>query len=197
MCAAEHAATAQSKVAAKKDTPESPTSKHGDTGGGEAAALAARQDELRRLKIELRSCEIAEENLRSAYSTQLSRILKDRQQLSGESLNLKFKKEELAEAEAVLAKITDRLIALQTERAAPTRIKWHEPAKVPEEPIEAHLYQKMAVAGAAGFCFPYVAGFIALVLWNLSLLIGKLEPVPPEVTSSSASPAATDPKSGS
>ena len=190
---AAEAAMTKSDAAAKNEASKSPSSKRGDAGGSESATLAARRDELARLKVELRGCEIAEENLRSAYATQLSKSLRDREQLSGESLNLKFKKDELAKKEAVLARISDRLIALQTEQSAATRLIWHEPAKIPQVPVEAHLYRKMAVAGAAGFCFPYVAGFIALVLWNLGLLIGRLEPVLPDATDSGAASAATDP----
>ena len=162
------------ETAEKKDALKATSSKQGD---GESTTPSAPRDELRRLKVELRSCEIAEENLRSAYSSQLKKTLEERQQMSGESLNLKFKKEELAQAEAVLTRISDRLIAMQTEQSAPTRLIWHEPAKIPKEPVEAHLYRKMALAGAAALCFPCVAGFLALVLWNLGLLVGKLEPI--------------------
>jgi capsular exopolysaccharide synthesis family protein len=129
----------------------------------DVAVLAKREDDLRRLKIELRGCEIAEENLRSAYATQLTKTLKDREQLSGESLNLKFKKDELAEAQAVLARISDRLIALQTERWAPTRVIWHEPAKAPQVPIEVLPYRSMSVAGLTAFLLP----FVLAVIWEV------------------------------
>ncbi len=121
----------------------------------DAERLERRQEELSRLKVELRGCDIAEENLRSAYSTELTKALKNREQLSGESLNLKFKKDELAEAQTVLAKISDRLIQMQTERSAPPRVIWHMPAKVPEVPIEELPLRNMFVAGLPAFFLPF------------------------------------------
>jgi hypothetical protein len=164
--------------------------------GGEAAALTARREELTRLRVELRGCEIAEENLRSAYSTELAKSMKDRDEMSDERLSLKFKKDELDEAQAVLKRIQDRIVAYTTERSAPTRIKWHESAKVPQVPLEVVPIKKMCLAAAAGYCFPYVAGFIALVLWNLSLLIAKLEPAPAEGPGAAEASVASDAKAG-
>ena len=140
--------------------------RHGDSAAslaGDGSLLVKRQEELRRLNVELRGCEIAEENLRSAYATELTKALQDRQQLSGEALNLKFKKDELAEAKTVLTKITDRVIALQTERSAPTRIKWHEPARVPQVPIEVLPMRNMSVAGLLTFLLP----FALAVAWEV------------------------------
>ncbi len=143
---------------------------------GEISSLAKRRDELARLRLKLRGKELAEENLRKDYATKFARVLKDREALSGESLSLRFKRDELAEAQAVLSRINDRLVALQTERSAPRAVIWHEEAKVPEELVEAYPYRKMIVAGLAGFCLAYVGGFIALLLWHIGRLIGKLEP---------------------
>jgi uncharacterized protein involved in exopolysaccharide biosynthesis len=120
-----------------------------------------------------------EENVRALRKQVESAMQKDS---VDESLNLKLKKDELTRAQAVLARISDRLIELQTEQSAPPRVIWHEPAKVLQEPVESMLYQKMALAAVAGFSFPYVVGFIALILWNLSLLIGKLEPLPSDTS---------------
>ena len=77
----------------------------------------------------MRSYEIAEENLRKAYSSQLKKFLTELEQVSGENVNLTFMKDELAQPQKVLERITERLIALQTERAAPARVIWHQPAK--------------------------------------------------------------------
>ena len=67
----------------------------------DVALLDKRKEELNRLKGEHRGCKFAEEDLRKEIT---GLALKDREQLSGESLNLKFRKDELAEAQSVLAK---------------------------------------------------------------------------------------------
>ncbi|MGO9109127.1 MAG: hypothetical protein ACLP9L_07840 [Thermoguttaceae bacterium] len=139
--------------------------------------LARRREELVRMRSELRGSEIAEENLRKAYQSQSQNFLKELELLSGENVNLTFKKDELAEKEKVLKRITERLIALQTERSAPTRVIWHEPAQVPQAPVELLPFRNMALAGLVAFCLPYAGGLFALVLWNLRKRIRKLEPV--------------------
>jgi len=131
--------------------------------GGELSSLARRRDELARLRLELRGKELAEENLRKEYATKFARVLKDREALSGESLSLRFKRDELAEAQAVLSRINDRLVALQTERSAPPRVIWHEEAKVPQIPIEVLPYRNMFMAGLMGFCLP----FALAIAWEL------------------------------
>jgi capsular polysaccharide biosynthesis protein len=166
-------------------------------GGGELATRGTQRDDLRHLKVELRGFEIAEENLRAAYSAQLSRAFKEREQRSGENLNMKLRKDELADAQAVMARISERVIALQTERAAPPRVVLHDAARKPEAPIEILPIRNMALAAAVGFCLPYAAGFIALLWWNIRLLIGKLEPIPAEAAGGREASAAATPKSGS
>jgi uncharacterized protein involved in exopolysaccharide biosynthesis len=143
---------------------------------GDEALLARWRDELTRARVELRSCEIAQEKLKSDHSAQLSNAVKNREQSSGERLALIFKRNELTSAQAVLARISDRTIELQVERSAPSRVIWHSPAEVPRSPIESHVFRTMSMAVAAGFCLPYLLGFIALIIWNISLLIAKLEP---------------------
>ncbi len=90
---------------------------NGSAGG--VVAIDGRHEELARLRNALRSYEIAEENLRKAYSSQLKKFLTEFEQVSGENVNLTFMKDELTQAQKVLERITERLIALQTERAAP------------------------------------------------------------------------------
>ena len=137
----------------------------GDVAGpaSDGAILARRQDELTRLEVELHGCEFAEENLRKEYNKQLTKTLKEGEQLSGERLNLKFRKDELAEKQAVLARISDRQIALQTELSAPMRVRWHEPANVPQLPIEELPIRNMSVAGLAAFFLP----FALAVAWEV------------------------------
>ena len=160
----------------QKEVESSLRAKGGENVNNNATTLAKRREELARMRNELRSHEIAEIDLRKACREQSEKLFKELEALSGESVNLTFKRDELAEKEAVLTRITERQIAMQTERSAPARVIWHEPAKAPEAPVELLPYRNMALAGLLGFCLPYVAGFFALVLWNLRKLIRKLEP---------------------
>ena len=139
--------------------------------------IAKRREKLEQMRSELRTFEIAEGNLREAYNKRLNELFQQREQLSNEKLNLKFKKDELAQAQTVLTKITERQVALQTERSAPPRVIWHEPAKAPQAPVERLPYRNMVLAGLCGLCLPYAGGMLALILWNLGKLIRKLEPV--------------------
>ena len=93
---------------------------------GEVGMLAKRCEEVARMRSELRGYEIAEVNLRTAYSDQMKKFLKELEQVSGENVNLTFMRDELVESQKVLERITERQIALQTERAAPPRVIWHD-----------------------------------------------------------------------
>ena len=143
---------------AEKDVEFAMRAGEGERGAGpvnDVTVLARRKDELAQLRFGLRGLEIAEDDLKKAYSTQLAKFFKERQQLSGEALNFRFKKDELNEAQAVLGRIQDRMIALTTERSAPPRIKWHEEAKVPQIPVEVVPLNKMAIWGMLAFCLPF------------------------------------------
>jgi uncharacterized protein involved in exopolysaccharide biosynthesis len=143
-------------------------------GASQVAIVVKRREELARMKTELRSYEIAEINLRQAYAAELKQSLTEFDKLSGENVNLTFMKDELAEAEKVLKRITERQTALQTERAAPPRVIWHHPADAPLAPVEEIPYRDMAIAGAGAFLLPYAVGLILLTLWYLRKLIHKL-----------------------
>jgi capsular exopolysaccharide synthesis family protein len=112
----------------------------------DVAMLIKRREEVARMRSELRGYEIAEDNLRSAYSRESKKFLAELEQASGENVNLTFMKDELARAQQVLERITERQIALQTERAAPPRVIWHEPARAPKAPVEVFPYRNMALA---------------------------------------------------
>ena len=84
----------------------------------DVAILEHRKEELRQLYLESKGMEKAEDELRIAYVNQFNKYLKERQQSSNDSLTLKFKRDELSEAQAVLARISERLVSLQTEQSA-------------------------------------------------------------------------------
>ena len=84
--------------------------RRGDGGIGigpnsEATVLAKRREELARMRMLLRSYEIAEIDLRKACREQTEKFLKELEALSGENVNLTFKRDELAEKQAVLTRI--------------------------------------------------------------------------------------------
>jgi polysaccharide biosynthesis transport protein len=129
--------------------------KRSDGGVAGIATPNRRREELARMKTELSSYDIAEKNLRNAYAEELKKFLTELEKLSGENLNLTFKKDELVQAQKVLERITERQIALQTERAAPPRVILHHPADAPTAPVEAVPYRNMALAGLAGLFLPF------------------------------------------
>ena len=106
------------------------------------------------MHTELRSYEIAEDNLRLEYENRSQKFLKELEQLGADNVNLTFMKDELAETQKVLERITERQIALETERGAP-RVIWHEPARIPEAPVEAWPYKQLALAGLLALCLPF------------------------------------------
>ncbi len=130
---------------------------------GEISTLARRRDELARLRVELRGKELAENNLREDYAAKFTRANKDRKDLSDDNLNLKIKRDELAEAQAVVSRINDRVVALNTEQNAPLRVNLVDDAKPPQDPIEVKPYRNMFMAGLIGFCFP----FALAIAWEI------------------------------
>ncbi|MGO8746045.1 MAG: polysaccharide biosynthesis tyrosine autokinase [Thermoguttaceae bacterium] len=121
----------------------------------QVATLARRREEVARMRLDLRGYELAEENLRTAYSSQMKKLSTELEQVGGENANLTFMKDELAQAEKVLERIAERQIALQTERGAPSRVIWHEPAHAPNAPVEVLPYKKLALAVLACLCLPF------------------------------------------
>jgi len=140
----------------------------------EGVFFAKRREELARMRSNLRSLELAETDLRAKYVKKKEDLLNNLTDICEKNVALAFMKDQLKEKEGVLARITARQIALTTELGAPTRVIWHEEAKAPTAPVELLPYRNMALAGLAGFCLPYVLGFLWLVLGNISKLISKL-----------------------
>lgn len=87
---------------------------------------------------------------------------KKAQELSGETLELEFKRADLARKQDVYDKITERQVQLLTEQHAPSRVKLRRRAPVPKMPVELHPWKKMALASLACFCLP----FGLAVLWE-------------------------------
>ena len=117
--------------------------------------VSMRQEELDHLKKEEHGYNLAEENLKAAYGEKLKSFLTEFQKLSGERLNLTFMKDELGQKQSVLDRITQRLIEMQTEQAAPSPVEWRIEARTPEAPIVAIPFKQMELFGIAAFCLPF------------------------------------------
>ena len=106
------------------------------------------------MQSQLQTYELAEKTSARTYAVELKKYLTQVEQCSEENLLLGFKKDELAQKQKVLERITERQIALQTERAPP-QVVWHEPAKVPIAPVELVPYKKMTMAGLLALLAPF------------------------------------------
>jgi len=75
-------------------------------------------------------------------------------QSRAEVVDFKRKQTELAQAEQVLDRITDRIVTVRTERRAPARVSLVRPAEVPAEPTKLVPLEKMSAAALLAFCLP-------------------------------------------
>lgn len=75
--------------------------------------------------------------------------------LSDRSVDLDFARAELERAEQVFSKISDRIVALQTEMGAPTRANPLQRATPPERPRELVPYKRLTIACLGVFCLPF------------------------------------------
>ena len=128
--------------------------------------IARRREDLQQMKGQLQTLDNAEGHVRREYANELKKYLTQVEPFSGENLNLMFKKDELARAEKVLERITERQIALKTEKSVPSRVVLLQEATVPTAPVEFLPDKKMALAGLIGLGLPYAAGMLVLLLWN-------------------------------
>jgi len=74
--------------------------------------------------------------------------------LSNEVIDVEFARADLQRQEEIYNKISARIVALQTERAAPDRVEVVDWPKLPTEP-EPRSWKKLLVAAAAGLLFPF------------------------------------------
>jgi succinoglycan biosynthesis transport protein ExoP len=127
------------------------------------AVIERRKEELADLRLDVRGLEIAEDKMKAEQKAQTDDFSKKRGRLSQESLSLKFKEDELSAAQGVLDKISERMIAMRTERSAPARIILHNKAEAPQVPVEVLPFSKMSLAGMLAFCLP----FALAVAWEV------------------------------
>jgi len=117
-----------------------------------------RKKELAKMLAQLDSYRLMEELLEERYRNQLQSL----QDLSGETLEMKFMQADLARAEQVFERIASRITTLQTEQRAPARVELLRPAEPPRKPVEAIPYRNLVLAFLAGLFSP----FGLAVLWE-------------------------------
>jgi len=117
----------------------------------ESELLAQRRDELAQMRSD-----IEDRRLTAAMLTQrYEELFTESKQLSGEALDLEFKRAELTQAEEVLQRITSRLMELHTERQAPTRITLLRSAETPTIPVEVVPYRNIGAVALVALCLPF------------------------------------------
>jgi succinoglycan biosynthesis transport protein ExoP len=124
----------------------------------EEATIARRKDELAEMETQLESQRLLEKLLQERYNEQIGK----RQQISGESLELEFKRDELARAEKVFDLIAQRALQLKTEQRAPERVTLLRRAETPVMPVEMFPVKAVTVVSLAGLLLP----FGIAVLWE-------------------------------
>ncbi|MEI8376346.1 MAG: polysaccharide biosynthesis tyrosine autokinase [Planctomycetota bacterium] len=121
----------------------------------ESADSEKRLDEVSRMRSELQGRQILEQRLQAEYDKELRSV----KQFSGNTLELEFKYDELTRAEKVFELIGARLLQLQTERMAPTRVSLLRMAEVPQVSVEPYPFRSLALAIFGGLCAPFGLAF--------------------------------------
>ena len=120
--------------------------------------LQKREAELGDLKQQI----VNKRGLEDLFRQRIAERLKNRENLSGQALELEFTRSELTRAETVYQQICDRATSLRTEMRAPTRVSLLEKATRPVKPTGASpsLYAWILALMA------FVAPFGVAMLWE-------------------------------
>lgn len=120
------------------------------------ATMANRQDEeLAALKARVAQLTI----LKDVLKQRCDEALKGRSQVTGDAMDLEYKRAELARAEAVHAQIAQRLVTLRTEQRAPERVELMRKADPPKTPVELLPLKKIGLLCTALFFLPFGLAF--------------------------------------
>ncbi|MGD9644475.1 MAG: polysaccharide biosynthesis tyrosine autokinase, partial [Pirellulales bacterium] len=127
----------------------------------QASLRRLRQSELFDLETQIRNANLLEGHLKKKLDEERNKLT----EVSGDSVDLEFAKEELDRAEEVHDKIATRIEVLRTEIKAPERVKLLDKAAIPKKPIEEVPYKNLLAAGLGGFLFP----FLLALLWEMRI----------------------------
>lgn len=120
-----------------------------------------RNDELASVKTELERYRLLESLLRDRYDRELGKV----KQFSGDTLDLEFKRAELARAGEILNLIAERRMSLDDKGRAPSRVALMRRAEKPVAPVK-YPYNLMALVSLASLCLP----FVLAVFWERIVL---------------------------
>jgi len=124
------------------------------------------KEELAAMKSKYEGCRITKELLQERYEIKLG----EAGDISGSTLELHFKQDELARSEHVLAVLSERILRLTTEQRAPERVDLLRPAEPAKVPLAEVPYVAMGVASAGGFCLPFlIVGLCCLLCRSRTL----------------------------
>ncbi|MHB8974108.1 MAG: polysaccharide biosynthesis tyrosine autokinase [Pirellulaceae bacterium] len=113
--------------------------------------IKQRSDDVAATHERVEHYKMMEQALRDRYETDA----KGRSKLSGVTVDLEFKRAELARAQSVHDQIADRIVSLKTEMQAPERIEKMQEATVPTTPIELLPWKKINLLCLALFSLPF------------------------------------------
>jgi uncharacterized protein involved in exopolysaccharide biosynthesis len=130
-----------------------------DFGERAAATTMERNRELTYTRGQLSNADSLLSSLRQEYEELVSELGKESPHPELERLRA-----ELAVKEGVCERIDERILMLETEQRAPSRVELLRRAERPTEPVKGYPHLTTAMAALAGFCLP----FFGLVLLRLS-----------------------------
>lgn len=119
--------------------------------GLEVERASRLDEELVLLRSALETRRLTRHLLEERYEAEL----KSMKQYSGDTVIFKFKQEELAREEKVLDLISERIVHLQTEQGAPSRVWEMRRAIVPIAAVTNWPYMNMLLAFVVGLCAPF------------------------------------------
>ncbi|HUY91124.1 MAG TPA: polysaccharide biosynthesis tyrosine autokinase [Pirellulales bacterium] len=108
------------------------------------------------LKMNIRN----QQELMNLWQSKVDEHRKELEKTGDETLQLEFARADLLRSEEVLDRISDRIMALRTERKAPERAEILQLAAPPAAPLEALPYKKLGMAALGAFCIPFGLAFL-------------------------------------
>ena len=120
----------------------------------------ARQEGALRTIAELEIGVRNQQALVDLWQSKVDAHRKEMEKTGDETLQLEFARADLLRSEEILDRISDRIMALRTERKAPERAEILQIAAAPPAPVEVLPYKKLAMAALGAFCIPFGLAFL-------------------------------------
>lgn len=101
-----------------------------------------------------------QQELVNLWQSKVDEHRKEMEKTGDETLQLEFARADLLRSEEILERISERIIALKTERKAPERAEVLQGAAPPPAPLEVLPYKKLGMAALGAFCIPFALAFL-------------------------------------